>query len=98
MRASRRIIHAASLTGMAVACLLLAPAETAWAQEPGQAAPADAPNGAHAPPDAEDGAPPRREREHDRARDAVREGQSLPLGNIIRELQRTGPGTNHGAG
>ncbi len=42
-------------------------------------------------PESEDGIPPRRE--HDRARDAVREGQALPLGNIIRELQRTCPGT-----
>lgn len=43
------------------------------------------------PSEPEDGLPPRRE--HDRARDAVRDGQALPLGNIIRELQRTCPGT-----
>ncbi len=42
-------------------------------------------------PEPDDGGPPRRE--HDRARDAVRDGQALPLGNIIRELQRTCPGT-----
>lgn len=42
-------------------------------------------------PEPDESIPPRRE--HDRARDAVREGQALPLGNIIRELQRTCPGT-----
>ena len=35
----------------------------------------------------------RRPKDHDRARDAVRQGEALPLAQIIRSLQATCPGT-----
>ena len=35
----------------------------------------------------------RRPKDHDRARDAVRRGQALPLGEIIRRVQAACPGT-----
>lgn len=89
---------------MVVACLLVLPgnlpAQVAPAEAPPAEVPPAGPPAAEMPPaepeapiqpDVDDGLPPRRE--HDRARDAVREGQALPLGNIIRELQRTCPGT-----
>ena len=96
MRASRRTTYAASrmipsamLAAVLFACLLALSCE-AGAQAPAEPRPEEAPNGTVVQPE-QDEAPPRRE--HDRARDAVREGQSLPLGDIIRDLQRTCPGT-----
>jgi hypothetical protein len=95
MRASRRINDAASRKALPVSvaaallvCLLTASGTVAWAQAPGEANPGEPSNGGVSQPDSE---PPRRE--HDRARDAVREGQALPLGDIIRDLQRSCPGT-----